>query len=177
MSDKCFTDAQLKMSLALVHPGLESIYDRCLDKISKCKNDLVNNLIFWVAFARRPLSEDEVREAISIDLAVDTLDQDSTVNNLSLLIDNCANLVILDESTRVIHLVHYTLKQFLIESPRFLEWVKVIAEDPYWSTLMPYGEVEANIRLGWLCMVYLSMTRFSIAVSYTHLTLPTIYSV
>ncbi|KAJ9139179.1 ankyrin repeat protein [Pleurostoma richardsiae] len=94
--------------------GLDKTYEQAMTRIEGQESDdeyLAKLVLTWVINARRPLSSRELRHAVSIDADMTNIDEDS-LYDLKELLTMCAGLVVLDESSDVIGLVHYTTQEY-----------------------------------------------------------------
>ncbi|RPB14017.1 hypothetical protein P167DRAFT_477962, partial [Morchella conica CCBAS932] len=95
--------------------GLDPTYDRAMENLrgqAKCCEEMALKILLWLVKARRTLTVDEIRVAISIEddrYELDELD----LPDIATLLDICAGLVIIDEDTNTIRLAHYTVQEYL----------------------------------------------------------------
>lgn len=66
----------------------------------------------WVSCSKRPLSLDELRHALAVKSGMKSLDT-RRLRPLKTLVDVCAGLVIVEEESKTVRLIHYTLQEFL----------------------------------------------------------------
>jgi ankyrin repeat protein len=92
---------------------IHEAYEEVLERIEResCYG-LVVKILSWVFHARRPLSMDELREALSIDSG------DSRLNSFyflepSAIVEVCKSLVTYDESNGIVRFTHYTVQDYL----------------------------------------------------------------
>lgn len=76
---------------------------------------LANCVLIWTAFAIRPLSVSELRQAISVRWEQKDLDILECPDE-ELLTSVCAGLVIIDQQTKLVRLVHKTTQEFFVEN-------------------------------------------------------------
>ncbi|KAI9766767.1 MAG: hypothetical protein M1839_004771 [Geoglossum umbratile] len=72
----------------------------------------------WVAAAKRPLSLEELREAIAIQPCQPSLNSEALENDVNRLVPYCGNLIVFDEEDKVVQFAHHTVKQFLLAESR-----------------------------------------------------------
>ncbi|KAF8142802.1 ankyrin repeat-containing domain protein [Mycena galopus ATCC 62051] len=65
----------------------------------------------WVAYAKRPLFVGELQEALAIEPSATCLDADNLLD-LGIVLSVCAGLIIVDETTSVVRLIHYTTQHY-----------------------------------------------------------------
>lgn len=73
---------------------------------------LAMDVLKWVFLAREPLKPEELRHALAVEPGDDDLDWDNFISQY-LLLESCLGLVIVDESTSTIRLVHKSLQDYL----------------------------------------------------------------
>ena len=104
-------------------PGeLDELYRQTLERIRNQAGDdgeLGMRILSWITHARRPLSVDELRYGLAVEYKDDDddddflqdFDQDNLLSSGS-LVDVCAGLVIIDSTSQIIRLVHYTTQEY-----------------------------------------------------------------
>ncbi|KAF7344738.1 ANK-REP-REGION domain-containing protein [Mycena venus] len=102
---------------------LNDTYDIVMQRIDSQNEEdrkVAGSALTWVANAKRPLTVDELRTALAIELNTRQLDKDNLMN-IELILAACAGLVIMDEQRSVVRLVHYTTQEYLdsIQPSRF----------------------------------------------------------
>ncbi|KAJ7474244.1 hypothetical protein FB451DRAFT_286152 [Mycena latifolia] len=124
--------------------NLKQTYDEAMHRINSQNEDdrqLALQAITWVAFAKRPLTVGELREALAIEPGATTLD----VNNLldiDSVVSVCAGLIIVDKMMFAVRLVHYTTQH-------------------YFDSIQPADFPDAHTILASQCLTYLSFDDFS----------------
>jgi hypothetical protein len=68
---KCVNRKMLHEALAGLPPNLNQTYDRILCAIAAEDAEYAVRVLLWLTFSNRPLTVDEVAEAIAIDVACD----------------------------------------------------------------------------------------------------------
>jgi len=92
---------------------MESAYKLVLDRIERKRRPTVMKILSWLFHARRPLGQDEIREAIAVRHDRTTLPK--PLINPDALIEYCQGLVAVDESTKIVRFSHFTVKEFLFQ--------------------------------------------------------------
>ena len=100
--------------------GLEELYRQALDRIKRQTGDdgiLGMRILSWITHARRPLSVDELRHgpAVGYDMNDEKSPAEFDEDNLlppGSLVDVCAGLIILESSSQIIRLVHFTTQEY-----------------------------------------------------------------
>lgn len=123
----------LKKAIDNLPKTLDQLYDDAFQRIDNQNEDdkeIANKALRWVAYAYQPLTVQILGEI----LAVDTESQDfdcEAMPVLVLVLDVCAGLLIIDEQTQHVRLVHYTAQDYfdaLVDS-RFRDAHELIARD------------------------------------------------
>ncbi|KEY65518.1 hypothetical protein S7711_08753 [Stachybotrys chartarum IBT 7711] len=109
--ESVWTDEDMEAALEGVPSDLHEVYHRILQSIESDprKMKLAKPILTWVVLANRPLSIEELRCAIKLDVG-------QTLQNLTKSIPSiCGQLVSVDQSSRV-QIIHETARQFLLDS-------------------------------------------------------------
>jgi DNA replication protein DnaC len=72
---------------------------------------LARRVISWITFAKRPLKITELCCALAVEPDTSALDPDN-ITNYDDLVSVCAGLVVVDQESEVIRLVHYTTQEY-----------------------------------------------------------------
>jgi ankyrin repeat protein len=99
-------------ALSTVPVDMEEAYQLLIQRIEKRRRPTVVKILSWLFRARRPLKQDEIREAIAVRLDAKTLSK--PLLHLDSLIQYCQGLVIMDDTTEIVRFSHFTVKEFLI---------------------------------------------------------------
>ncbi|KAL8717409.1 MAG: hypothetical protein Q9225_005340 [Loekoesia sp. 1 TL-2023] len=129
----------LKKAIENMPDLLYQLYDDALERINSQNKDdrvLAYKALSWVAYAYQPLTLHMLEEALAIDHKVRDFDPEA-IPQVGLVLDLCAGLLIVDEQTNVVRLVHYT------------------AQD-YFDTLLDSRFEDAHASIAEDCIVYLS---------------------
>lgn len=144
----------IKSALTSMPGELDELYRQTLERIKKQAGDdgvLGMRILSWITHARRPLSVDELLHGLAVEFNKDDdddnevtpeqLDEDNLLSPGS-LVDVCADLVIIDSTSQIIRLVHYTTQEFFDKSRLHLF-------------------KDAEIDISRACLTYLSYSIFS----------------
>ena len=119
---------------------------RCLSRVEETNDNRSSTIapraFKWVAFAKRPLTDRELRELANVE-PEDIPVKQSMVLNTS-VVDYCANLLVLSSARGVVEFAHSTVKQFLLEKERLPTWLQRYA----------LSEIEDNLWCGRICLAY-----------------------
>ncbi|KAJ7444049.1 ankyrin repeat-containing domain protein [Mycena latifolia] len=124
--------------------GLNYTYEEAMNRIKSQNEDdrqLALQALTWVAYAKRPLSVAELREALAIEPDVTTLDVDNLMD-INTVLSVCAGLIIVDETMSVVRLIHYTTQG-------------------YFDSIQPDQFPDAHTMIASQCLAYLSFDEFS----------------
>ena len=99
--------------------GLDELYRQTLERIQKQADDdgpLGMRILSWITHTRRLLSVDELRHGLAVEYSDDgegleEFDEDNLLSPRS-LVDVCAGLVIIDSTSQIVRLVHYTTQEY-----------------------------------------------------------------
>lgn len=147
------TDEAILAALGDLPKDLPETFNRVLRKLQhpNAAHPQFGKVIFdLVAAARRPLTLEELREAISIVPGETSWDASKLVNDmLRSLIDSCGSLVAIDEEHLTVHFTHHSVKQHLLSEPTDSDIRK------YHINLR-----EADLYLGDVVVTYLNLGIF-----------------
>jgi ankyrin repeat protein len=113
----------IRKALKTLPEDLDSTYEEAMQRVeSQCREDrkLAEKIFLWISFAKRPLMAIELQEALGVEIGQSRFDEEN-VPDEALLTSVCAGLVIIDESSGIIRLVHYTTQEYFqrVGSTRF----------------------------------------------------------
>jgi hypothetical protein len=72
---------------------------------------LAKQVLSWITCAKRPLTMMELQHALAVEVGESTLDRDN-LPQAEDMVSVCAGLVVIDEETGIIRLVHYTTQEY-----------------------------------------------------------------
>ncbi|KAI0408779.1 hypothetical protein F4802DRAFT_366865 [Xylaria palmicola] len=107
--ENAYTDEDIEAILQEVPDDLYKMYTRMLEMIEseRRRTKLARSILSWVTLACRPLTVDELRCAIRLDI-------NETPHNIEKAIPTvCGQLVFIDQASRV-HMIHETAREFLL---------------------------------------------------------------
>jgi hypothetical protein len=109
--------------------ALDEAYSGAIERIDgQLAEDrsLARRTISWVSYAQRPLTTQELCHALAIELGDKDLNEDNILD-VEDVISVCAGLVMIDEESDVVRLVHYTTQEYF-ERIR-LKWNPNVQQD------------------------------------------------
>ena len=138
------TVKNIKLALELMPRELDELYRQTLERIRNQAGDdgaLGMRILSWITHAKRPLSVDELRHGLAVEYdegegEPEEFDEDNLLPQGS-LVDVCAGLVIIDSTSQIIRLVHYTTQEYFKKTR---------------SRLFEHAEVDISRA----CLTYLS---------------------
>jgi ankyrin repeat protein len=104
----------LRRALDKLPMGLDQAYQSAMERIESQRGSyryFAKQVLSWITFALRPLKASELQHALAVEDGDSTFDSDS-VSDLDIMVSACAGLVIRDQASNVIRLVHYSTKEY-----------------------------------------------------------------
>jgi len=95
--------------------SLDSVYGETIQRIREQEGGqsrLGMEVLAWVSHSVRPLRISELRHALAIEVASKDLDREN-IPPLDTVLGSCLGLVVVDEETSTVRLIHYTLQEHL----------------------------------------------------------------
>lgn len=133
-------EAEVRNQLSKLPAGLNQTYDRIWARVTGEFSDDTEKkwalrTLQWVLLAKRPLSPEEILEATALE-PLDTTPQitdspfkpERMASSLEYLIRVCGNFVALDERTRRLRFVHYSVQEYLSKKQEFESSERTVAE-------------------------------------------------
>jgi hypothetical protein len=109
------TDHDIREALADLPEDLSQIYIRILQQPKTSGQSFQSNILKLVSSARRPLTTDEMQEALSVIPGNKTWDSSRLLNNIYPALATCGPLIAIDEEEHTIRTVHPSVNQFLLQ--------------------------------------------------------------
>ena len=94
--------------------ALDLAYDGAIQRIENQREgfrDLAKKLLGWLTFSERLMTVIEIQHALAVEPGTPDMDEDN-LNDVDEIVGFCAGLVIVDEETQIIRLVHYTTQDY-----------------------------------------------------------------
>lgn len=120
----------------------DSAYSTAMERIEgqvSDQRDMAKQVLSWITCAG-PLTTRELQHALAVEIGVPYLD-DANISDVEDIVSVCAGLVIVDEQSNIIRLVHYTAQEYFERT---------------WSSWFP--SAQHNIAV--TCITYLSYDFF-----------------
>jgi len=108
------------------------------------EEDLAKQALLWITCAKRPLTTSELEHALAVETNESQLDMENLCR-VEDIVSICAGLVTIDEESRIIRLVHYTIQEYFERTQK--QWFPS-AETNITATCVTYlsfGEFESGI--------------------------------
>lgn len=150
------TPTKILMALQSLPSKLEDTYKESLLRIQnqpESDSTLGMRVLQWISQSKRPLLVDELRHALAVEWKANedpprNLDVGNLLNPED-IVDVCAGLVVIENESGVIRLVHFTTQEFFLRSP---------------DTLFP----DADTQISKTCLAYLSFDVFREGACVSH---------
>ncbi|KAI5779969.1 hypothetical protein DFH27DRAFT_584918 [Peziza echinospora] len=138
------TKAKRRKALTELPSDLYSAFAATISRI-KCLSphaaEIGMNALTWVHYAERELIVAELQEALAVEPGDTNIDRDNRLP-LNTILECCLGLVIVNEETSTVRLVHYSLEEYLIKHHR---------------SIFPKGQGY----IAELCLTYLNFEAFT----------------
>ncbi|POR35411.1 Uncharacterized protein TPAR_04422 [Tolypocladium paradoxum] len=108
------TDEALRQALADLPRDLPETYSRVLRRSGERGKDYQRRALELITVARRPLTTEELREALSVVPGDATWNSAGLLNDVYSALACCGGLITVDEEELTVRLVHHSVKQFLL---------------------------------------------------------------
>lgn len=134
--ESTYSEQQIWEVLRDVPTEMDELYTRILDGMMNLSRDreLAKAIIRWTVFAARPLTTDELKEALKLDINQNLPRLENAIGAI------CGNLVHVNKQSRV-EVIHQTVRAFLIKDGLNSEFAM--------------DKVKENSRLAEVCLKYL----------------------
>ncbi|KAF3159060.1 hypothetical protein TWF788_004016 [Orbilia oligospora] len=97
-------------------------YDGAMERIeshNKDSKELAKQVLTWIAHAMRPLKASELQCALAVEIGTPAFDEEN-IPDLHRMISVCAGLVITEDESKTMRLVHYTAQEYFEDHPQAL---------------------------------------------------------
>lgn len=126
---RCRNRAMLRKSLERLPSTLDQTYDHILCTIPKEDSEYAIRILRWLTFSARPLSLDEIAEALAIDIARDpTFERDEVLEDPLDVLSICPSFLVVTmqegldfrwHTREVVVFAHYSIKEYLLSERIF----------------------------------------------------------
>lgn len=83
-----------------------------IEQQSPFSQDLAKRILGWVTFSARPLTAVELQDAIAVEIGEPEFDE-MNITDIGEMISVCSGLVVLDETSNIVKLGHFTAQEYL----------------------------------------------------------------
>ncbi|KAH8727678.1 hypothetical protein GQ44DRAFT_770237 [Phaeosphaeriaceae sp. PMI808] len=108
------TDEEIRNTLADLPGGLGDIYSRLLQKQKNPVSKYQQRIPELITVAQRPLTTNEIREALSVTLGDTTWTAAKLLNDVYPTLATCGCLLVIEEEEHTVRFFHPTVKQFFL---------------------------------------------------------------
>lgn len=150
------TDDSIRRSLQDMPRDLYTLFSRILQRVKVTGPSFQSRVLKVLVAAQRPLTLDEMREALSIVPADATWRPQQQINNIAHALASCGSLVTIDEEEGTVRFVHQSVSQFLLQGA-----------DNETPLAWHFTSHQASLELGQLLVTYLSYGVFDRQLSTT----------
>ncbi|KAJ7167388.1 ankyrin repeat-containing domain protein [Mycena crocata] len=113
--ESCSSVADIRDTLDNLSANLDAAYGKVMERIgrqSERDKKLANVVLTWVSNAKRPLSVEELREALAVERGAKRHNPEKR-RPIAIILSVCAGLVVVDEESSTVRLVHFTTQDYL----------------------------------------------------------------
>lgn len=143
------TAKAIRLALGSLPQGVDETYERILLKVPQ-NAILMRRALQLIIYAVRPVTLEEVAEAVVTEVGQDSLDIESRLHKPELLLAICGSLISFNNDT--IGLAHYSVQEYLISER--------IQHGPARELAMT--ETKAAFELSAICLTYLGFNDFNV---------------
>ncbi|GFG06232.1 vegetative incompatibility protein HET-E-1 [Aspergillus udagawae] len=147
------TDEAILLALESLPQSLSETFRRILQQADASNIRHRHRVVQLVMAARRPLSVQELSEALGVIPEDTTWEPGRQINNIHAALASCKCLIITDEEEQTVRFAHHSVKQFFI------------AQGGEPQSLNPVNPDEANKEMGRIILTYLNYGLFDRQVS------------
>ena len=107
--------SDLKATLSRLPETINKTYEEALKRIENQgsrRAERGNEVLMWITLTQRPLTVSELLVALAVRSGDRELDQDR-IPQKDMLLSACCGLVVIDEESQIVRLVHYTAEEYL----------------------------------------------------------------
>jgi ankyrin repeat protein len=140
------TAKDVKLTLAKLSKGADALDDAYSDALQRIQGQLdgdrklAKNVLSWITFAKRPLTTAEICCALAVEPDETEVDPENRPD-VDDLVSVCAGLVVVDQDSAVIRLVHYTTQE-------------------YFERIRSAWNPDGERHMAKICLTYLSLSVF-----------------
>ena len=109
------TKSEVRKALRSLSASLSQAFENTVRRIEnepRNRREVALKSLMWVLRARRPLRVSELQHALATQVGESQLDDDNILQP-RFIVECCAGLIIIDDKSSTVRLVHYTLQDYL----------------------------------------------------------------
>jgi len=110
------TDEAIRRALADLPKDLPETFSRIMRRSGELGKEYQTRVLELVTAAHRPLTTEELREALSVVPGDHIWNPSRLVNSIHSALSCCGSLIIVDEEEATVRLTHHSVKQFLFDN-------------------------------------------------------------
>jgi ankyrin repeat protein len=155
------TTRERRVAIDELPMGLDTVYEWSMQRIleqRKPVKDRALRALLWTSNAMRPLSRNEILEALALGPQMTELDDEGRLSDDDGLAAECADLIILKDGHY--QLLHSSLKDYL-------DGIASLSHVPITLGEFPEMHLKAHLILAELCLTYLNFNIFKIGPTQT----------
>lgn len=145
------TDNAIREALGYLPTGLSETFRRILQS-ANAANSYQRPILELIIVAQRPLSLEELREAMSVTPGNASWNPSGMLNDIHSTLACCGSLVVIDEEQLTLSFVHHSVKQYLLGD----------FEDP---ASRPITDIDGHRRMSDIIVTYLNYSAFDRQIS------------
>lgn len=149
----CKTDDDIRQALADMPRDLAETFTRVLNKCEPSAKKYQKQILELVLVARRPLTTEELREALGVTPGDTNWNPSRLPNNIYSVLASCGGLLTIDEETSTVRMVHQSARDFLLGA------FQGRTEPPLLTTH------AAHATMSWIIITYLNYGIFDTQLS------------
>ncbi|KAK4230544.1 hypothetical protein QBC38DRAFT_507393 [Podospora fimiseda] len=109
-----WTDDAIQKALANLPKDLPETFSRILERSAVAGAEYQKKGLNLIIASRRPLTTEELRGALSVVPGDPVWDTNKIINNVFLVLASCGSLLMVDEESLTVRLVHHSVAQYLL---------------------------------------------------------------
>ncbi|KAL6713035.1 hypothetical protein ACLMJK_009431 [Lecanora helva] len=151
------SDSHILAALRDLPQDLPETFNRILSQYTKADDvELGKQIFHWVSVAKRPLTLEELREAIGTKPLQDVWNDSTYINDMKKAVATCGHLVFIEEEQQTVQFTHGSVRQYLLSEATQASLSK------YHIDLQ-----KADEHVGAVCVTYLNFSVFNRQLAHT----------
>ena len=117
------TDDDIRQAIADLPKDLSETYSRILRRVKDLGMNYQKSILELILVAYRPLTMEELRDALSVTPGDTTWDSSKLINSIRSTLTCCGALIDIDEEDSTVRLLHHSVMQYLLGGPTY--WIRL----------------------------------------------------